>query len=352
MIAVAPVFDSLDVVGHQTPPGLTFRSFHTSDYERLLEIRRATAPEYPRTIEGWRHEDESRDPKCRWARTCVLNPDGDIVAYGGYEQSVWMYHPHKFDVSVDVHPEYQRRGVGAALYDHILTLLAPLEPVTLRARAREDKPNALRFLEKRGYGEEMRDWESRLNVAACDLNRFADADKRPLASGVTFHTIAELRQHEPNDYARKLYTSDMAILADTPAPDILTPPTFENWTAQFLDAPTFLPEAVFVARAPSGEYVGVSSLFRGENTEDLETGYTGVQREWRRKGIALALKVRAVRYAKAAGAPAIRTWNAQANRAMLSINEALGFEKQPAWISYVNNLDDNGALLKTKAEEA
>ena len=68
-----------------------------------------------------------------------------------------------------------------------------------------------------------------------------------------------------------------------------------------------------------------------------------MRREWRRKGIATALKLAAVTWAKDAGKREIRTWNAQQNRAMLSINEAMGFEKIPAWISYEKKLKEENS---------
>ena len=73
------------------------------------------------------------------------------------------------------------------------------------------------------------------------------------------------------------------------------------------------------------------------------TPATGVRREARSKGIALALKVRTVRYAHGMGVDHIKTWNAQQNGPMLSINEALGLEKQAAWMAIELKVRDRPA---------
>ena len=44
-------------------------------------------------------------------------------------------------------------------------------------------------------------------------------------------------------------------------------------------------------------------------------------------------------------APAIKTWNESNNRAMLSINEALGFVKQPAWVNYHKTIKEEEVAL-------
>ena len=52
------------------------------------------------------------------------------------------------------------------------------------------------------------------------------------------------------------------------------------------------------------------------------------------KGVAMALKLQTVKYARANGYREIRTGNNTRNRPMLRINEAMGFQKQPVWIEF------------------
>ena len=84
----------------------------------------------------------------------------------------------------------------------------------------------------------------------------------------------------------------------------------------------------------------MSNLWSTPAMNEIYTGFTGVKRSHRRMGIALALKLRGIAYAKAHGHPVIRTNNDSTNKAMLSINERLGFVKQPAWITFIKTLKD------------
>jgi hypothetical protein len=68
-----------------------------------------------------------------------------------------------------------------------------------------------------------------------------------------------------------------------------------------------------------------------------------VKRGHRGRHIALALKVRSILYAQSRGVPVVKTWNEQNNRAMLAINERLGFVRQPAWIVFALELGSAGA---------
>jgi GNAT superfamily N-acetyltransferase len=326
----------------EPPQRFLIRPFRPEDYEYIAVVRGISLPEYPMTADEWRFEDEKRDPKFLHARFVAEDPDEGVIGFAQYGQDAWNYDPRRFDLRVVVTPAHRRRGVGAALYDHLLAELNPLDPTGLRAQVREDMADALSFVQRRGYVETMRDWESRLDVPACDLSRFDGAAERVAAQGIVVRTLRELDGDPDRD--RRLWELECAVSLDMPSADESTTPDFEDWRRHTFETPNLRPDGYFVAvdTTAGDRYVGVSQLWGSPSVPDLFTGATGVLREYRRRGIALAMKLRAVTYARESGAPVIRTWNAQSNRAMLSINEALGFAKQPAWIAFAKNLGEEG----------
>jgi GNAT superfamily N-acetyltransferase len=310
----------------------TIRPFEPTDaeYEAVVAVNNATSPDYADTAAEWRHFDGVRDPKHKFQRYVAI-VDGQIVGFSTYFQQGWAYHPRKFGVSVTVHPEYQGRGIGSALYDTALEALAAFDPLLVRSRTREDWTRGVRFLRDRGFEEDMREWESRLDVAAFDPAPFAGAEDKMRQHGIAIKTMTELADDPDRD--RKIYELDNDVARDVPSPDPFTPMEFERYQEMAFKNPGLMPDAWLIA-VDGDKYVGVSTLWKAEASPDLYNGLTGVRRDYRRKGIALGLKLRNIAYAKQIGAPAIKTWNESNNRAMLSINEALGFVKQPAWVNY------------------
>ena len=108
------------------------------------------------------------------------------------------------------------------------------------------------------------------------------------------------------------------------------------------DAPYELthPTALFLDGA---DYVGLTMLWRDSTRSDkLVTGLTGVLRSHRRRGIATALKVRALTYARERGIVEVDTDN-EDNNPMYQLNLQLGFEPVPAMVEMRRKLKDNGA---------
>lgn len=307
------------------------RPFRAADYPRLLDLYNRIEPEYPETEDEWRFQEATRDPKVRWGRL-VAELEGRLVGWGDYGQSAENYHPRKFHLGVSVDPDHRRRGIGSALFEGVIATLNQFRPVQLMTESREDRPDSRRFIERRGFRESMREWESRLDPLAADTRELPALRERLAREGIEILSLARLKERDP-DWARKLHSLKTALDRDIPSVVPATEVSFEHWYAKQLNHPNQIPEARFFA-VHEGRLVGESSLFRPMAGDYLDTGVTGVRREFRRRGIALALKLCAIEYARNAGVREIRTWNATTNEAMLSINLRLGFQRQPAWIFY------------------
>lgn len=309
---------------------LVIRPFTPADYPALARVRNANWPDnlvLPETLEA----ADRRVKPGLILRRLVAEQAGMVLGIAGFFHMEWMYHPQKFSMGLTVDPAHQGRGIGTALYERMMAELEPYDPIKLLASTRADKPEALRFAEKRGFHEEFRAWESRLEMGKFDPVHWAKDVQKVLGLGYEIKTLRDL-ESDP-DYERKMYELDHAGSHDVPLPpgESFTFPTQERYWENVRSSPDFDPALWFLA-VKDGEYAGVSMLFNRPADNDLNTGFTTVRREHRHRGVALALKVAALSHAKALGKTAVRTENAQTNRSMLGINEALGFLKLPAWI--------------------
>ena len=306
-----------------------------ADYPALVAIGKSSYPDYAETVEEWRHWDKTWDHD-KYFKLRVVALDGDrVVGYGQVNHMRWAFVPTKYRVDVTVVPSERRRGHGTALYDELVAAVTKRGGHTVAAAAKESMTDGVRFLSKRGYREVKRVWESRLFVDGFDFARFATADDRVAGQGIRIATLADEMQRDPAAL-QKAFDVNEDCRMDIPSVDPPTRHTFDEFRRDDVDAPNALLDAFFIAiDKDGGRYLGVSNMFRSlDDPTFLWQGITGVRRDARGKGIAMALKLRTVRYAIDRGVEHIKTWNDQKNRAMLAINEAMGFEKQPAWIAF------------------
>jgi ribosomal protein S18 acetylase RimI-like enzyme/predicted GNAT family acetyltransferase len=305
-------------------------------YQQLCKVHNAAWPENKNTPEQWKYADAARKPELFFERY-VAYVDGQMVAWGTVTQHAWSFQEGKYGFYGAVHPEYRRRGIGSRLYEQLCAAVMAEGASKLVAETREDQPDGLRFLEKRGFQRAMRYPISELAVAAFDFARFQATVDAVLASGIVIKPLSALQTEEP-EWKQKSYDLEWELLKDVPSPDPLTPTGVEQYEKEILGNPDFMPEAYYVA-LDGTEYVGMSNLWRDPaNLKRLNTGLTGVKRSHRRRGIATALKVHGIRFAQAYGAEIIETGNEE-NNPMYQLNLQLGYQPKPAWMDFIRELN-------------
>ncbi len=314
------------------------RPFAPEDYPGLVALHNVTYPTFPTTEEEYREWDAEPG----WNRW-VAAIDGRVVGMAHVRPAG---PDSACRIAVAVLPAYEQRGIGTALYDRLLAALAPCCPRVLRAHASEARPHGLRFLEARGFVEVLREFDSTLDLRAFDAAPYQAVLDRVAAGGIAIRTLAD-RTDDP-DRDQKAYDLYWALLRDVPGRSEDVPPPFETWQADYLGAASLSPARYTVA-LDGDRYVGQTALRVMSDGVTLHNELTGVRPEYRRRGIALALKVTAIRAAQAEGWARILTSNATTNRPMLAINERLGFVKEAAWVFFRKDLSADRAGEETAA---
>ena len=142
--------------------------------------------------------------------------------------------------------------------------------------------------------------------------------------GITILAYPELAAADPL-CQRKCYAMQDESMTGMPGVTTQTNRSFEQYVQQVFGNSAFIPEAFFIA-LHQGRYVGLSALSdEHEDRARLATDYTGVIPSYRRRGIATALKLCCIQYAKVHGARTIATGNDGTNP-MYQLNTALGFK--------------------------
>lgn len=306
------------------------------DYQTIVRIANTIYPDDASTVEEVKHWDSTRtkDAKYPFHRVLIANEMGQVLGYGEYMQHQSMYHPQKYfwELFVDVGQDVAT--VANAFHNYVLEQLADKNLIALISVAREDKTEHVAFLEQAGYQKLMRYQQSHIELDTFDASRFDDDVTRVKESGIRIITLAQLREEKPDEWQNILYEMDWELGKDVPNPDERHKKTLEEFVQGRLENPALLPEGWFIA-VDGDSYVGMSNLWKdlANPEERLWTGLTGVSRSHRRRGIATALKVHALQFARTQGVKTVQTDNEE-NNPMYQLNVQLGFTPLPAWVDF------------------
>lgn len=277
-------------------------------------------------------------------RALLARVDGEVVGTGIYQYSTegardlgWL--------TVAVSPEHRRRGIGSTLHQHLIDWARADGRTALQCYALAPKDGGERLVPPTGFGSVARDdptvqfllhhgW-SLEQVERC--SRLALPVPEELVRALSRESPG-YRFHHYADHTPERWRADVAHLhtrMSTDAPTAGLDATEDTWTVERLleseDAYDTSPRtehftvAEHIATGRLAGFTGLSVPAQPERSVIQES--TLVLREHRGHGLGMALKLASVQHLEkvAPGHPSITTFNAEENRHMLAVNQAMGF---------------------------
>jgi GNAT superfamily N-acetyltransferase len=300
------------------------------EYAALVNIHNSLNiawPEAPRSPQAWAEADRNRNPQSIYQRWVALE-DECVVGFASYSHPVWDSNPQRFSITVEVHPTYQNRGIGSALYDQVMEGLCPHQPRILRADAFTNLPQGYRFLQLHGFYEAFRETPVHLEIASFDPSPYAELEPKLNAQGITIKTVRELECDPNRD--QKIYDLYWEVAQDVPHEETEENPSFEDWLIWGLNPASTLVDAYFIA-THGDRYIGLRELYKHTDSTALLGSLLGVRREYRGQGIGLAMQLRGIAYAREHGYTQLKTCTAVQNAPMQALFNKLGYVRGPEW---------------------
>lgn len=256
----------------------------------------------------------------------LLACDGDNhpVCYGSAQRFAHEA-PGKFYIKVITDPDFRRTGAGSFLFEHLLAFAREHGATRIETKVRDNDAVSRAFAEKRGFAVFRHTFESTLDLSSFDESLFAGAVEASEAAGIRFFSLADDPSEEN---LRRFYDLVWKISPDIPGYSFIAPPPYEPWAEQVLKGPNVRQDLLLVA-AEGDRWVGFGINISSAVNGSVYNGGTGVDRSCRGRGIALALKLLAIRRARAIGVPYMRTNNDSENAPILALNRKLGYQPSP-----------------------
>jgi GNAT superfamily N-acetyltransferase len=300
----------------------TLRPRAIDDDVRIVEIyNQQEADSLPLTLERYRAEHAGTADRQdeQWV---VLDQD-QVVGVGSFHPAWWTADPGIYAGEIRVDTSRYRQGIGTRLYDQLRARLLAREATRFLCWFRADAAGASRFAARHGFretGQVLQD--CRLYVPEARLDPYAGVDERLHQEGLRIASLAELRRDD-EPFLRALQQVSADSGGGPPDPEQRRD-SFPTWRRQVLDAAGMSPETHWVA-LDGDRPVGMTFLKR-LSQDSAENDYTGVASTHRGRGIAPALKLRAIAWAQQHGVDWFYTYSEVVNTPMIAINTRLGYQ--------------------------
>ncbi|HWD79017.1 MAG TPA: GNAT family N-acetyltransferase [Kribbella sp.] len=288
------------------------------DAEAVAAVRRAVYPYKAMSAAAVRHMITVQSPSERFLPLVALS-GGEIVAWGSAGLNVWTSEPGQSEISIYVHPEHRRHGIGGALAERLHQHLTEVGAVRVRTFVH---PDGLEFARNLGY-----DGTRQMHFSGLDLTGELPAQP-PTPDGIELVSFEDL---DP----RTVYTADTIASLDEPSDSPLDAVEYDLWLEEIWNGPA-LDKALSVGATAGDELVAFTVVETA--TDRMWSGMTGTIPGYRGRGLAKLVKSVALRRAAAAGITSAYTSNDDENGPMLAVNNWLGYRRVQTELGLLRSL--------------
>ena len=300
-----------------------------ADADQVVELLLVTNPTIVTNAAEWLHRYHSVPERARLL-SLVAEVDGRIVGAGGAGVIFFGGGGENGFLNLQVHPDRRRQGIGSELYDR---LRAHLLEVGVKSAASmfDESPDGVAFATRRGWREERAEAQSTLDPRTVTATPPADVELVP---------AAELDPHE-------LHRIDEEATRDMPSLVPIDAIPYDEWLEFVWDSPLFTREGSYGA-VVDGRVAAISFLTANQEHGRAFNMFTATGREYRGRGLALAVKLASTRWAAEHGITQLVTTNDETNAPMLAINRRLGYQPAGRRVEY---LVERERLLRERGED-
>ena len=246
--------------------------------------------------------------------------------------------------TLNLDPQYNHNGYRKLLYEKMLDKVKVFNCNQLHTSI-YNHPNYAehkKLIIKNGFELVQTNREYSCNIQNIDTKKYHSIINKLKTEGIQFYDSKEQMLPDKNrfpNHLKKIEELEWTIEKDIPIPNGIshTRTPFDHWIKLCND---FYKNSygIDIVAVYKNKYIGSTDIwvFQSEPHKGW-TGSLGVLREFRRRGIAIALKIIAIEKLVQKGITELRTDN-EINNPMYKINEELGFTPVPFSLDYSKNI--------------
>ncbi|MBI5353292.1 MAG: GNAT family N-acetyltransferase [Chloroflexi bacterium] len=232
------------------------------------------------------------------------------------------------NIDLFVTPEKRRQGVGSLLYEDLEKSVKESQAKKLQVGISDTNSESREFAEKRGFNERWHFIPMRLNLKTFNDQPYEEIIAKLKGEGFRFTSMEELGNTEEAQH--KLYALNDSTDADVPGRNgEHTWDSYEDFQKRVCLMDWYKPGGQkVVIDSSNGDWVAMSAISRfGNHAYNL---HTGVDRRYRGRKLAQAVKVTALRYARdMLKVSIVHTDHNTMNQPMIAIDRKFGYIEVP-----------------------